>query len=224
MHAYFYGTQKPLPAEFDNYFDITDTVVIEMDMCRGHLDEGPGVTCPCPRGREIIDPVNRFNQAARELGIPVIHMRAVNRKGGIDDVNGNRAAWRQVFPMTVGPIPNADMHNIEGSKWCEFVVDVAESDLTVNSKKRLSAFYPTDLEFLLRNLRRNTLIITGLMTDCCVLNSAFDGSNRGFQVVVPRDLTRGFNLELEDAALKIISLHLGLVVDSQDLIAMWHRT
>lgn len=123
--------------------------------------------------------------------------------------------------MTVGPIPNADMHNIEGSKWCEFMVDVHEEDLTVDSKKRLSGFYPTDLEFLLRNLSKKTIIITGLMTDCCVLNTAFDGSNRGFNVIVPQDLTRGFSPEMEDAALKIISLHLGLVVESHELISKW---
>lgn len=65
MQAYFYGEQKTLPADFDNYFDIADAAVVEMDMCRGHLDEGTDVTCPSPRGREIIESVNRFNQAAR---------------------------------------------------------------------------------------------------------------------------------------------------------------
>jgi nicotinamidase-related amidase len=221
MQAYFYGNKKELPKDFDDYFVVSDTAVVEMDMCRGHLAEDPGVTCPCPRGREVIDSINQFNSEARRIGIPVIHVRAVNRKGGVDDIKGNKAAWRRVFPMTVGPIPNADMHNIEGSKWCDFMVDVEENDLTVDTKKRLSAFYPTDLEFLLRNMKKNTIVITGLMTDCCVLNTSFDGSNRGFNVLVPRDLTRGFNPELEETALKIISLHLGLVVESDALVRKW---
>jgi len=221
MDAYFYGIRKKLPADFDDYFLVSDTVVVEMDMCKGHLEEGPDVPCPCPRGREIVAPVNQFNEEARKLGIPIIHVHVVNRKGGIDDVKGNKAAWRRVFPMTVGPIPNSDMHNIEGSKWCDFTVDVKEEDLIIGSKKRLSAFYPTDLEFLLRNLRRSTMVVTGLMTDCCVLNTCFDGSNRGFKIVVPKDLTRGFSPEMEDAALRIISLHLGLVVDHRDLVSRW---
>lgn len=221
MEAFFHGQRKELPSEFEDYFVPAETAIVEIDMCRGHLDEGPDVTCPCPRGREIIGPINHFNSQARQLGTDVIHVRAVNRKGGVDDVKGNKAAWRRVFPMTVGPIPNSDMHNIEGSHWCEFKVEVTEEDLTVSSKKRLSAFYPTDLEFLLRNLRKQTIIVTGLMTDCCVLNTCFDASNRGFKVIVPRDLTRGFSPELEDAAFKIVSLHLGLVVDSEDLIAKW---
>jgi nicotinamidase-related amidase len=221
MEAFFHGQRKELPSEFEDYFVPFETAIVEIDMCRGHLDEGPDVTCPCPRGREIIDPINHFNSQARRLGVDLIHVRAVNRKGGVDDVKGNKAAWRRVFPMTMGPIPNSDMHNIEGSHWCEFKVQVAEDDLTVSSKKRLSAFYPTDLEFLLRNLRKQTIVVTGLMTDCCVLNTCFDASNRGFKVIVPRDLTRGFSPELEDAAFKIVSLHLGLVVDSEDLIAKW---
>ena len=125
--------------------------------------------------------------------------------------------------MTVGPIPNADMHNIEGSKWCDFMVDVHEKDLTVNTKKRLNAFHPSDLEFLLRNIRKETIVITGLMTDCCILNTSFEGSNKGFKVIVPRDLTRGFNPDMEEAALRIVSLHIGLVVDSDALILKWKK-
>ena len=42
----------------------------------------------------------------------------------------------------------------------------------VTTKKRLSAFYPTDLELLLRNLGIRRVVLTGCMTDCCVINPA----------------------------------------------------
>jgi biuret amidohydrolase len=219
MRAYFYGVEKGLPAEFDDYFVASETAVVEVDMCRGHLGTEPDVTAPCARGREIIAPANKFNHVVRAVGIPVIHVRTVNRKGGIDDLN--RAAWRRVSPVIIGPRPNAEMHNIEGSRWCDFMVDVDERDLIVNTKKRLSAFYSSDLEFLLRNLKKETIVITGLMTDCCVLSTCFDGSNRGFKVIVPMDLTRGYNPEMEDAAFKMISHYLGLVVESEALIEKW---
>jgi nicotinamidase-related amidase len=122
----------------------------------------------------------------------------------------------------VGPIPNADAHAIEGSPWTEFVTDVdRERDLLVTTKKRLSVFYPTDLEFLLRNLRKETVVINGGFTDCCVLNAAFDASNRDFRVVVLQDLVRGTNPEMEEAALRIMSLHLGVVTDSTELLRAW---
>jgi len=91
----------------------------------------------------------------------------------------------------------------------------------VDGKKRLSIFYPTDLDFLLRNMRRRTVVLTGGFTDCCVLNAAFDAANRDYRVLVCRDLVRGFSTDMEDAALRIVSLHLGLVVDSADLLGAW---
>ena len=129
--------------------------------------------------------------------------------------------WRLTFPVTVGAIPGAEGHALEGTRWTEFVTEVAPADLVVETKKRLSVFYPTDLDFLLRNMRARTVVLTGGFTDCCVLNAAFDASNHDYRVVVCRDLVRGTNEPLEDASLKIVSLHLGLVVDSAALLAEW---
>ena len=76
------------------------------------------------------------------------------------------------------------------------------------------------VELLLRNLGIRRVVLTGCMTDCCVINTAFDAANRDFRVVVPRDLTRGSE-HLEEPALRMISLHLGLVVDSDALLDEW---
>ena len=54
-----------------------------------------------------------------------------------------------------------------------------------------------------------------------MLNAAFDASNLDYRVVVLRDLVRGTDPALEDAALKIVSLHLGLVMDAEALLAQW---
>ena len=70
---------------------------------------------------------------------------------------------------------------------------VEPDDLIVETKKRLSVFYPTDLDFLLRNLGVRTVVLNGGFTDCCVLNAAFDASNHDYRVVVLRDLVRGTN-------------------------------
>jgi len=70
-------------------------------------------------------------------------------------------------------------------------------------------------------MRVGTIVLDGGFTDCCVLNTAFDASNRNYRVVVARDLVRGTNEEMEEAALKMISLHLGIVVDSADLLQAW---
>ena len=93
--------------------------------------------------------------------------------------------------------------------------------MRVDGKRRLSAFYPTDLDFLLRNQRIETVVLDGGFTDCCVLNTAFDASNRNYRVIVLRDLVRGTDPHLEGAALAMVSLHLGLVMDSRELLDQW---
>ena len=140
---------------------------------------------------------------ARTLGLPIIHVRSTLRKGGADE-KLFPSAWRMVFPVTVGEIPNIAEHAIEGTRWNKMSIDVHDEDYMVTTKKRLSAFYPTDLELLLRNLGIRRVVLTGCMTDCCVINTAFDAANRDFRVVVPRDLTRGSE-HLEEPALRMIS-------------------
>jgi nicotinamidase-related amidase len=220
VHGWFYGERKLLvPGTFDDYLNPADSVILETDMHRAHLDIGPECPSPVPRGPEIIEPVNRFNARCRELGVPIIHIRTTVRPNNLDGHNDQ--AWRRLKPMTTGqPLPSSEGRT-EGSPWVQFSVDVGPDDLILSGKKRLSPFIHTDLEFLLRRLGRNTVIITGLMTDCCCLNTAFDAANRDFRVVLLKDLTRGYSPDMEDAACKILSLHVALVLEAEELVQAW---
>lgn len=83
----------------------------------------------------------------------------------------------------VGDIPNACDHALKGSRWTEFATRVEPDDLTVVSKKRLSPFFATDLEMLLRHMQVRTVVLSGGMTDCYIIKAAFDAANRDFRVV-----------------------------------------
>ncbi|MBM7540717.1 cysteine hydrolase family protein [Amphibacillus cookii] len=222
MHAYYDGEKRLITDEiiFEQYLDPKKTAVITIDMHEGHLSDDPDCPAPSPRGKEIIEPINKFVTNCRSMSIPIIHVRSVLRRDGSDDINGNKSAWRIMSSFREQPPENLDAHGIEGSKWIEFSVDVQPSDYQIDSKKRLSAFYVTDLELLLRNIKKETIILVGALTDCCVLNTSSDGANRDFRVVVPKDLTRG-NAQLEASALQIIARYFGLVVESDDLLAHW---
>ncbi|HEX4409086.1 MAG TPA: isochorismatase family cysteine hydrolase [Xanthobacteraceae bacterium] len=221
MRIYVYGQPQDTREAFGDYLDAAKTAIVSIDMHRGHLDTSPQCPCPAPRAREIVEPIDAFHDRARALGIPIIHVRSVLRRGGEDDIRGISSAWRRTFPLHVGEIPNSAAHAIEGSPWTEFVTRVEPNDLIVETKKRLSAFYPTDLDFLLRNMRIETIVLDGGFTDCCILNTAFDAGNHNYRVIVARDLVRGTDDNLESAALAIVSLHLGLVADSADIIGEW---
>ncbi|HZF86570.1 MAG TPA: isochorismatase family cysteine hydrolase [Burkholderiaceae bacterium] len=224
MRAYVYNQPRELdPAQFADYLDLSRTAVLSIDMHRGHLDDSPDCPCPAPRARDVVAPIDAFHDEVRALGGRIVHVKSVLREGGADDIGGIPSAWRRTFPLHVGPIPNADAHAIEGTRWTEWVTRVEPGDLKVENKRRLSAFYPTDLDFLLRNQRIETVVLDGGFTDCCVLNTAFDANNRNYRVIVLQDLVRGTDEPLEQAALAMVSLHLGLVMTSADLLAVWRQ-
>ncbi|SFP42037.1 Nicotinamidase-related amidase [Variovorax sp. PDC80] len=222
LKAWVYDEPRELEAaRFADYLDPRTTAVVSIDMHRGHLDDDPACPCPAPRAREVVAPIDGFHDEARALGVRIVHVKSVLRPDGSDDLRGIPAAWRRTFPLHVGEIPNADAHALEGSKWTEWVTRVEPGDLRVDSKRRLSAFYPTDLDFLLRNQRIETVVLDGGFTDCCVLNTAFDANNHNYRVIVLRDLVRGTDTRLESAALAMVSLHLGLVMESRELLRQW---
>jgi biuret amidohydrolase len=180
MRIYVYGEAQDTRDRFEDYLDPGKTAIVSIDMHRGHLDDSPDCPCPAPRARDIVAPIDTFHDAARKLGVPIIHVRSVVRRGGEDDTRGIPSAWRRTFPLHVGEIPSSDGHAIEGSRWTEFVTKVEPNDLIVETKRRLSAFYPTDLDFLLRNMRIESIVLDGGFTDCCILNAAFDASNHNY--------------------------------------------
>lgn len=223
MQCYFLKKKRDMPEVFSEWMDPAQSAVISIDMHRGHLGDETNVTCPAPRGKAIIERHNWFCRVARRCGVPVIHVQLWLRADGIDDVNGiSPSNWRFLYEAYIGPNENQKNHSLEGTPWLDLMVETEPSDYYVRTKKRLSAFYPTDLEYLLRNLDKKNVVIVGAYTDCCDLCSAFDAANRMFRVVVPQDVTAGYSPEAEEAALFLISLHAGVVVDSDDLVAEWY--
>jgi nicotinamidase-related amidase len=222
------GERKTLPAEavFDDWLDPQTTAIACVDMHRSHVGEDPDTPVPAPRATERVAAHNAFHAAARELGVRVIMVQHWQRFGGTDDLNSlavdGGTNWRHVSKMFFD-VDDSQMDELgwEGTKWVDLMVEEDERDLYVRTKKRLSGFYPTDLEFLLHQMGVKNLVIDGTLTDCCVLNTAFDAANRDFRVIVPRDVAAGLSEEMEGAAEKVIANHLGLVVDGPALLREW---
>ncbi|BBY25466.1 isochorismatase [Mycobacterium stomatepiae] len=73
------------------------------------------------------------------------------------------------------------------------------------TKVRHSAFYSTSLEYLLTRLDTDRLILTGQVTEQCILYTALDAYVRHLQVVVPTDAVAHIDDELGAAALKMMA-------------------
>jgi biuret amidohydrolase len=229
MYCYLENRDRrvlPSNEAFERWLDPEHTAIACIDMHRGHVGPDAELTLPAPRARARIPAHNLFHQHARALGIPIIHVQHWQRHGGIDDARSRAhnvgANWRVLYELYLPPNDLMLEHSWEGTKWLDLMVDEDPADHYIRTKKRLSGFYPTDLEFLLRQLDVHNLVITGTFTDACDLSTAFDAANRDLRVVIPRDVVAGYSEEAENAALLIISLHLGLVVDAPALLAEWY--
>lgn len=79
-------------------------------------------------------------------------------------------------------------------------------------KTRYSGFTGTDLELKLRERRINEVHIVGVCTDICVLHTAVDAYNKGFDIVIHRDAVASFNPVGHDWALEHFEKTLGAKV------------
>ncbi|MFD0689276.1 cysteine hydrolase family protein [Actinomadura fibrosa] len=96
---------------------------------------------------------------------------------------------------------------------------VPPEDCAFLAKVRHSAFYGTPLEYLLSRDGTEKVILTGQVTEQCILYSALDAYVRHFQLVVPRDAVAHIHPDLSDAALRMMELNMRAeIVDSADCL------
>lgn len=81
-------------------------------------------------------------------------------------------------------------------------------------KSRYSAFCGTDLELKLRARQIEEIHLVGVCTDICVLHTAIDAYNKGFQIVVHEDAVASFNLAGHELAIDHFEKVLGATVIS----------
>ena len=116
--------------------------------------------------------LSAFKHRAKAEGIPALY------------VNDNFGRWRSDFRKMVR---ECSQPTVRGRPIVEQLAP--EEDDYFVLKPKHSAFFQTNLEILLRYLGTNTLIITGIAGDICVLFSANDAYMRDFRIVVPADCT-----------------------------------
>lgn len=81
---------------------------------------------------------------------------------------------------------------------------VPGDDATFLTKVRHSAFYGTPLDYLLGRLKAERIILTGQVTEQCILYTALDGYIRHLDVIVPPDAVAHIHPDLGQAALALM--------------------
>lgn len=118
----------------------------------------------------IAQPTAKLKKNAKAAGIPVIY------------VNDNFGKWQSDFRKLVD---HCLQDNVKGRPIAQ-LLRPDERDYFVLKPKH-SAFYSTSLDLLLRYLKANTLILTGIAGNICVLFTASDAYMRDFNLLVPQD-------------------------------------
>ena len=159
MYCYLEDRERrvlPSTDAFEKWLDPATSAVLEIDMHRGHVGPEEMLPLPVPRARDRVGEHDAFQAAARDAGVPIIHVQHWQRHGGIDDAHSrahNRGAnWRVLYELYLPPNELMTEHSWEGTPWLDLITQEVDGDYYIRTKKRLSAFYPTDLEFLLRQL------------------------------------------------------------------------
>jgi nicotinamidase-related amidase len=164
----------------------TRRALVVIDMINDHLQ--PGSLLEVPRAREVVPALKRRIEEARKAGVPVVYV--------VDEHDPDD--------------PDLDewgTHAVKGTSGTEVWPDIApESGDRIVKKPTYSAFCKSDLTNVLDELKVDTLVLTGCLTEMGIMATAFDALQQGFAVEVPPDSQAGSCIEQEMATLGTINV------------------
>jgi len=174
--------------------------------------------------RAPIAPLSLLLPRLRAAGVPVVWVNWGNRS---DRLNLSPSLLHVYKPSGEGvglgdPLPHSGAKVLEAGSWAAAIVDEltpAASDVRVE-KYRMSGFWDTPLDSILRNLGVTTLLFAGVNADQCVLHTLADASFLGYDTILLGDCAATTSPDFCRAAtLYNVRQIFGFVAASPDLIA-----
>ena len=92
------------------------------------------------------------------------------------------------------------------------------ADELVLSKTCGSAFRGTNIEYLLRNMGRERVVVVGVVTGSCVQATACDAVDAGFETLVVEDATATWNDEMQQSAVELMRARGATIVCTDALL------
>jgi nicotinamidase-related amidase len=208
--------------------DPAQTAIVTIDMHRGHLDMDVATMPAQPEdAKRVIANARAALDFARARGVPVIHVILVYRRlPGIGSEGMVSPFWQAMHSaqsekdrLTPGRKSTVREHNIEGSPGTEIIPELFRTgDYVIDNKKRLDCFYGTDLRQLLDALGVKNVVLMGINTNTCVLNTSFTAFNFDYRVVVLSDCVASmYGDDLHVLGLQNVARCLGWVITNDQL-------
>ncbi|GAB3059564.1 cysteine hydrolase family protein [Salinicoccus sesuvii] len=112
-------------------------------------------------------------------------------------------------------------HNIENTNGRELYGEVRDiyqqikdaKNVFFIDKRRYSSFAGTPLHQLLLERKIDAVTLTGLVTDICIMHTAVDAYNLGYDIIVPSDCVASFNEPAHEMALEHFKNALGATIE-----------
>ena len=158
--------------------------------------------------QRVIEPTKRLNAACRAAGVPIIWTRHGTR--GVEDA---------------GPFADKRVLIREGGlrqrTWGYELLDelAPQPEDWYVEKTRLSAFFNTSLDTILRALGTRTVLISGVLTNQCVGATTKDALFRDYRPIVVEEAVGTATPHLHDPAIEMIRVGWGQVNTLDETLA-----
>jgi nicotinamidase-related amidase len=140
-----------------------------------------------PVAKNILKLKKRFNKRQ----FPVVYVN--------DNFGDWKSSWEDVYKTCADP-------RSRGSAIAKLLHPDAEDYFIL--KPRHSAFYSTNLEVFLKDMGIETLILTGVAGNICILFTAHDAHMRDYKIIVPRDCVASNTKSINSQALHLLKQNL----------------
>jgi nicotinamidase-related amidase len=147
------------------------TTLLILDVQQGILDMVPGET------GAYLQRLNETVDAARDNNIKIVHVITAFRPGHPEAHPANRS---------VSSIAAAGLFQ-EGNLSVEPALTPAQDEVII-TKRRVSAFFGTELEMILRCYDTEELVVAGVATSGAVLSTVRYASDLDYRITILRDL------------------------------------
>lgn len=188
--------------------------VIVVDIQNDFCAEG-GVFGKAGSDLSMVEPmvanVEKLVRRAREVGVPVIHIRSIYDPAYLPPT------WHERNARIGLETPRC----LSGTWGADFYRVTPVEEETVVTKHRFSAFIDTDLDLVLRSQGIQTVIMTGIATNICVESTSRDAFMKDYYVVLAEDACAAYNRAQHEATAKNIAIGFGVVNKTEEIISTW---
>jgi ureidoacrylate peracid hydrolase len=192
------------------------TALLVVDMQRAFVE--PGEAMEVPPARDVVPRIQQLIGVFREKRRPVVFTEFTYSPAAPLLVGELHPEHRPALPGAPTGFGRPSSSCLEGEDNVRVIPELApRADELVIRKHYYDGFNGTVLDGALRARGVRTLVVTGTMTDICVLGTVIGGFNREYRLIVVEDGVATLWPEIQRATLDIIRRAYARVLSAKEV-------